>query len=422
MSPPDSVSVFAEGTFEEQLQELLQYTARGIPDEERTALLQSLQGILKTDSNASLDQDRRRTALGLVLKNTKGVGQGTDQEIEGFFNLLYSHLFTLWQVDSSETREHVTHLLNVISSSPSNGASVKYRVLSNLFNAAPRPSALRLPIFTTLFQVAAANGEFEVLALTKSDVQRWLNEWPVSDEDKYQFLKTIIDALTQAGKADTAYEYRTLLVHALPSSSPESRSAAIDTIVAALRIPTVFDFDTLYNLDPIIAVRDHELFPLIQIFLKNGLPEFREWVDGHGAVLETYQLESSQLERKIRLLAFSSLAFDYIGRDLPYSTIASTLQIDVSQVEKWTIDVIRVGLISGKLSQATQNLHVYKSSARKFEREQWEALEKRLLAWKAGLASVIEIVAQAQQAGAGNIPEAVRATQNDQGVQVEGTA
>jgi len=90
-------------------------------------------------------------------------------------------------------------------------------------------------------------------------------------------------------RRDTAYEYRILLVHTLPSSSPESRSAAIDTIVAALRIPTVFDFDTLYNLDPIIAVRDHELFPLIQIFLRNGLPEFREWVDGHVAVLESYR-------------------------------------------------------------------------------------------------------------------------------------
>jgi translation initiation factor 3 subunit M len=277
---------------------------------------------------------------------------------------------------------------------------------------------LRLPISTTLVQVAAANGQFEVLALTRSEVERWLKEWNVSDEEKSQFLKTIIDALTRAGKSDSAYEYRILLVHTLPSSSPESRSAAIDAIVAALRIPTVFDFDTLYSLDPIIAVRDHELFPLLQIFLKNGFPEFRAWADGHSAVLETHQLESSQLERKIRLVAFSSLAFDYIGRDLPYSTIASTLQIDTSKVEKWTIDVIRTGLISGKLSQATQNLHVYRSSARKFEREQWEALEKRLLAWKAGLASVIEIVAQAQRRG-GNVAETVQATQNEQ---VENTA
>ncbi|KAG8218990.1 hypothetical protein J3R82DRAFT_4733 [Butyriboletus roseoflavus] len=420
MSSSDSVSAFAEGTFEEQLQELLEYTARGIPDEDRTVLLQSLQDVVKT-GNAPLDEDPRRTAFELVLKNTKSMGKGTDHEIEGFFNLLYSHLFTLWQVDSSETRQHVVYLLNVISSSPSNNTSVKHRILSNLFNAATRSSALRLPIYTTLLQLAAAGGELEVLAMTKSDVQRWLNEWHISDEEKSQFLKTIIDTLTRAGKADSAYEYQILLVHALPSSSPQGRSAAVDTIAAALRIPTVFDFDTLYNLDPIIAVRDHELFPLLQIFLRNGLPEFQAWADGHTAVFEIYQLERSQLERKIRLLAFTSLAFDYIGRDLPYSTIASTLQIDTSQVEKWAIDVIRVGLISGKLSQTTQNLHVHRSSARKFEREQWEALEKRLLAWKAGLASVIEVVAQAQRRG-GNVAEALQATQNEQGIQVESTA
>ena len=78
MSPSDSVSVFAEGTFEEQLQELLEFTARGVPNEERTALVQSLQEIVKTE-NASLDEDRRRSAFEFVLKNTKGIGQGTDQ-------------------------------------------------------------------------------------------------------------------------------------------------------------------------------------------------------------------------------------------------------------------------------------------------------------------------------------------------------
>ena len=135
-----SVSVFAEGTFEEQLQELLEYTARGSHDDERTALVQSLQDAVK---NPPLDNDRRRAALELVLKNTKIIGQGTDQgmsshdralpsdipaEIEGFFNLLYSHLFTLYQADSADARQRVLYLLNVISSSSSHTASVKYRV------------------------------------------------------------------------------------------------------------------------------------------------------------------------------------------------------------------------------------------------------------------------------------------------------
>ncbi|KAF9226872.1 hypothetical protein BS17DRAFT_728784 [Gyrodon lividus] len=424
MSPTDSVSVFAEGTFEEQIKELLDYTARSNSEDERTALLQSFKDIVKAEEGAKPieeDEDRRRRVFELVLNNTNGVGEGSEQEIEGFFNLLYSHLFALWQADSSETRKHVILLLGVTSASPSDNSSVKYRILSNLFNAIPRSSALRLPVYTTLLQVAAANSELELLALSKSDVERWLKEWQVSDEEKSQFLKTIVDTLTQAGQPEFAYEYRIVYTLSLPPSSPESRSAAIDTIAAALRLPTIFDFDALYNLDAIIAVKDHELFPLLQIFLNNGFPEFRAWADSHSVVLQSYQLERPQLERKIRLLSFSSLGFDYIGHDLPYSTIASTLQIDSSEVDKWTIDVIRAGLLSGKLSQATQNLHVYGSSARKFEREQWEALEKRLLAWKAGLASVIEIVASAQKRG-GGVAELVQAPRNEQGTQVEGAA
>jgi translation initiation factor 3 subunit M len=407
-----------------QIQELLDYTARSDLEDERNALLQSFKDIVKTEEGAKPieeDEDRQRRAFELVLNHTKGIGEGSESEIEGFFNLLYSYLFTLWPVDSSQTRRYVIFLLEIISTSRSDNSSVKYRILTNLFNATPPSSALRLPIYTTTLQVAAANSELELLALSKSDIERWLKEWEVSDAERSQFLKMIVDTLTQAGQLESAYEYRIVYTLSVPPSSPESRSAAVDTIVAALRLPSIFDFDALYNLDAVIAVKDHELFPLLHIFLNNGFPEFRAWADGHSAVLDSYQLDISQLEHKMRLLAFSSLGFDYIGRDLPYSTIASTLQIDASEVDKWTIDVIRAGLLSGKLSQSTQNLHVYGSAARKFERGQWEALEKRLLAWKAGLASVIEVVANAQKRG-GGVAEVVQAAQNEQGVQVEGTA
>jgi translation initiation factor 3 subunit M len=150
------------------------------------------------------------------------------------------------------------------------------------------------------------------------------------------------------------------------------------------------------------------------------------------------ELDQAQLERKIRLLSFASLGFAHIGHDLPYSEVASTLQIELNQVEKWAIDgmfpdvlsfrisfndllVIRTGLLLGKLSQTTQSLHVYRSSARTFEREQWEALEKRLVAWKAGLASVLEVVTIAQKRGNGSgVSEVVQqAVQTGESVQVD---
>lgn len=52
----------------------------------------------------------------------------------------------------------------------------------------------------------------------------------------------------------------------------------------------------------------------------------------------TLEISSSELENKIRLLTLASLAFKHIGQNLPYSTIAETLQVDIAEVEKWAID------------------------------------------------------------------------------------
>lgn len=129
------------------------------------------------------------------------------------------------------------------------------------------------------------------------------------------------------------------------------------------------------------------------------------------------EITPDQLERKIKLLTLSSLAFKYIGQNLPYSEIAEALKIDISEVEKWVIDgelyfptplfnfhlysrflaVIRAGLVWGKLSQTTQSLQVIRSTSRTFEREQWQALEKRLAAWKLGLENVLNVVASAKR-------------------------
>jgi len=64
-----------------------------------------------------------------------------------------------------------------------------------------------------------------------------------------------------------------------------------------------------------------------------------------------------------------------------------------------TLAVIRAGLVWGKLSQTTQSLHISRSTSRSFEHEQWLVLEKRLVAWKSGLAGILDVVASAKRQG-----------------------
>ena len=74
---------------------------------------------------------------------------------------------------------------------------------------------------------------------------------------------------------------------------------------------------------------------------------------------------------------------------MSYSKIASSLEIPSEDVEVWLIDIIRAGLVEGKLSQARQELLVHRSTYRTFGKEDWEELDSRLEEWKTALEGVL---------------------------------
>jgi len=118
-------------------------------------------------------------------------------------------------------------------------------------------------------------------------------------------------------------------------------------------------------------------------------------------VLTRNDLDPGFIDRKIRYLALASLAAKHIGEELPYKDIASALQIGISAVEAWIIDAIRAKVLSGKLSQPTQTFYVTRATTTSHhpfnQKAQWESLEKKLLAWRAGLVGVLDTVVAARE-------------------------
>ncbi|KAG8741352.1 hypothetical protein FRC10_002969 [Ceratobasidium sp. 414] len=117
-------------------------------------------------------------------------------------------------------------------------------------------------------------------------------------------------------------------------------------------------------------------------------------------------MDKDNLLRKIRLLTLASIASAKIGRDVSYAEVASALQVQDSEVETWAIDAIRHKLIGGKLSQATNSIHITRSSTRAFGTSQWQDLEAQLVQWKANLGEVAKVIAQARKIAAGSSPVA----------------
>lgn len=62
----------------------------------------------------------------------------------------------------------------------------------------------------------------------------------------------------------------------------------MDLIAAALRLPDVFDFDVLFRIDAITAAKGTELFALLQIYLNDGLSEYKTWEQKHGDIITKY--------------------------------------------------------------------------------------------------------------------------------------
>ena len=135
-------------------------------------------------------------------------------EVEGFFNLLFAHLFALYSPSSPELKQYIISLLKVLSSS-SERLSVRYRMFvlifliylnskknpfsfSNLFNTIPRKSPLRLLVYQSLLATATAHDDIEILQLTKESVEKWISEWDISADEKAAFLKSIVDAYAKA--------------------------------------------------------------------------------------------------------------------------------------------------------------------------------------------------------------------------------
>ncbi|KAH7105307.1 hypothetical protein BKA62DRAFT_689294 [Auriculariales sp. MPI-PUGE-AT-0066] len=407
----DAVAIFAEGTFEEQVRELVDYVSKPRVDEERTAFIRPFAEALATPEGEKPFGEsvpRRRKVIELVLTEVKGLGEGSEREIEGFFNLLIAQFLDVIPVDAQDAP--VKQILTVVSSAPApTDPSVKYRILANLFNALPTTSPRRLVVAEALIALAQSASDLEeldALQLSRPQVEKWFTEWDVSAEAKSVFLKTVADAFAKAGKEDIAYAYLLDRLRLIPAGAAQAESASLETISAALRIPSVSDFDELAKIPALQSAKGHPLFALLKIFMFNGIQEYLAWAAANAAVLEQHSLPNSVLEHKIRLLTLATLASQNVGRDLPYSQIASGIQIDEAKVESWVIDVIRAGLVSGKLSQPTKTLRVTRSTTRSFERSEWEALERRLATWKAGLAGVLEVVAAARGGSASQIVSA----------------
>ncbi len=172
--------------------------------------------------------------------------------------------------------------------------------------------------------------------------------------------------------------------------SEEAQRFSLLAVKAALLTTTHYDFQDLLTLPAVQALSDSHpvYFELLEIFAEKDLEDYNDFREEHEGFVEKEHLDGDKLYRKMRLLTFASLAASISSREIPYKSIAKALQIPTEEVELWTIDVIRSGLVEGKLSQEKQVFLVHRTTYRVFGEKQWRELGDRIDSWRVVLRNV----------------------------------
>lgn len=292
------------------------------------------------------------------------------------------------------------HLTAPITSSPANGGGLALSVLSTIFNTLSPSNDMRYHILVTIVRVIRATSNFETLRPQLKQLDQWLETWEVDEEDSRKLYLAISDTAADAGEDEQAYSYLLRALRTFPSdeaSSKEARDLSLRALKTALTHPNHYDFQDLTELDSIQALRNSDPihFQLLEIFNSDVLDDFNDFKDEHDGWIEESGLDGGALNRKMRLLTLASLAASTgQTRSLPYEHIAKSLQIPAEDVEMWVIDVIRAGLVEGKLSQLNQTFLIHRSTYRVFGENQWREVASRLDMWRNSLVSVLQVIQQ----------------------------
>lgn len=177
-------------------------------------------------------------------------------------------------------------------------------------------------------------------------------------------------------------------------STPEATALTLRTLKTALLSSTHFDFHDLNLLPTIQALSETQPVwsDLLDIFSEKELEDYNDFCDEHDTFVADNGLDHSALHRKMRLLTLASIAASTPNREIPYARIAKALQIPESDIEMWVIDVIRAGLVEGKLSQKNKLFLVHRTTYRVFAEKQWREVATRVDTWKESLKNVLVVI------------------------------
>jgi len=345
------------------------------------------------ESQKQLQEKHLNEALDRVLGEFKLIiTDVAEKDLEPFFFVIVNLITS--KLDQESSKKLIHKLTQLLSSNPQEKSLIKLKVLTNIYNVVDPNSMDRLDIFNALVQVARQSHNIDALLPLFKDVDKKAADWGISIKQKRDLYKVIRDALKENDKSVEAHKWTSKYLGTFNEfeSSQEQAAVTEEAIVAALdaiRLPELYQFDSLLELYPIKQLdntktaRGSKIFQLLKIFVGETLDSFNKFISENPDFLKSVGLDHDECVSKMRLLSLATLgaAASSTNNEVSYSSIANTLHIDESDVEFWVVSAIAASVLDAKMDQLKKTITVSRSLQRVFAKAQYKQLYDNLMVW-----------------------------------------
>lgn len=371
--------------------------------------------LVETVAKASESGDKLAATSALVDAFLKALDAPADPDgpasLEGCMQEVLVWLRKQCAMDSAIVDKLVEGLCRGLSS-----PTLRLRCMAFLYNSVDEQNHKKRfsLLLSTISLASSLNMVQSIVNTILPKVETFIRVWNLELPEKRQAYNACYHALKTANIPDRAFTVNvkllTLYNGAAEADFATIQAETVDVIVQAVRLPKLYRFDTLLELDAVkrfktLATGDYKLlYELINIFVRDDLAVFREFRAKHEEVLVKYSIDVEVAEEKMRLLTFASLGIE--SQDLTYEMIASALHISEEDVEHWVIRAISSGLVDAKINQLKSSVAIYRSTQRMFTREEWQPLSERINIWKENIGDLLTALQETRSASTSAVAEA----------------
>ncbi|KAM0256673.1 hypothetical protein ACHAQJ_004827 [Trichoderma viride] len=384
---PQPQLLFVDGSFEDLAREMAEY--------------------LKSDEAKQLLSEEKQAPKEEVLSKLVAASSALSTVPEKEFTAA-SNLMIHLAMQSSDPKKLLptlcSNLAKPLVNSPVHGAGLALNALVTIFNLLEPNEPIRARVLMEILKFLKAHSMFDGLRTYLEKLPEWIESWGTDAELERKIYEEVAEVALESGEETIAYDFILKALRTFDGegiTSEDAQRLSLRALKMAIASNTHYLFQDLRAVPSVQALSDSQpvYSQLLDIFAEQDLEDYNDFNDEHKGWVEQQKLDVDKLYRKMRLLTFASLAATTPSREVEYAKITKALQIPQEEIETWAIDVIRAGLVEGKLSQQRQMFLVHKVTYRVFGQKQYQELATRVDHWRSTLQNVL-VVLQQEQANA----------------------